>query len=106
MLKHDISFGPAPASSSVSFSCAIPSVPVSLIKPLNPRTSIESNHRDYIQRLLTMRPTELSKHAVELEKRSMQLTRAANREIDRKEALNINLAQPALERQQGSRFAK
>ncbi|CAM8919033.1 unnamed protein product [Rhodiola kirilowii] len=103
--RHGISFGPPPAG-SMNFPSASPSVPVSLIKPVNPRTSIESNHKDYIERLLKMTPAQLSKHAVELEKRSMQLTREENREIQRKAALDINLTQPASGHDQDTPFTK
>ncbi|PON90462.1 hypothetical protein TorRG33x02_137470 [Trema orientale] len=49
----------------------------------------ESDQRDYIQMLRCLSPHELSRHAVELEKRSMQLSVEEVREIQRMEALDI-----------------
>ncbi|KAJ7957970.1 Integral membrane protein hemolysin-III-like [Quillaja saponaria] len=49
----------------------------------------ESDHREYIQMLLHLSPIELSKHAIELEKRSMQLSVEEGKEIKRMQALYI-----------------
>ncbi|XP_030950935.1 uncharacterized protein LOC115974637 isoform X2 [Quercus lobata] len=47
------------------------------------------DQRDYIQRLCHLSPLELSRHAVELEKRSIQLSVEEVKEIERMKALNI-----------------
>lgn len=47
------------------------------------------DQRDYIQRLCHLSPLELSRHAVELEKRSIQLSVEEGKEIERMKALNI-----------------
>ncbi|KAJ9553793.1 hypothetical protein OSB04_017838 [Centaurea solstitialis] len=47
------------------------------------------NHRENIQLLLHLSPLELSKHAVELEKRAIQLTIEEGKEMQRVQALNI-----------------
>ncbi|XP_057776178.1 uncharacterized protein LOC130994975 [Salvia miltiorrhiza] len=49
----------------------------------------ESNQRDYTQTLMHLPPSELSKHAVELEKRAIQLTIEEGNEMQRMKALNI-----------------
>ncbi|KAF4388533.1 hypothetical protein CsatB_007977 [Cannabis sativa] len=49
----------------------------------------ESDQRDYIQMLFRLSPLELSRHAVELEKRSMQLSVEEAREIQRMRAMDI-----------------
>ncbi|XP_059636785.1 uncharacterized protein LOC132278901 [Cornus florida] len=49
----------------------------------------ESYQRDYIQVLLHITPTELSRHAIELEKRAIQLTVEEGKEMQRMKALNI-----------------
>nr|XP_043612681.1 uncharacterized protein LOC122584698 [Erigeron canadensis] len=48
-----------------------------------------SNNRENIQFLLRLSPSELSKHAVELEKRAIQLTIDEGKEMQRMQALNI-----------------
>ncbi|XP_042753639.1 uncharacterized protein LOC111878454 isoform X2 [Lactuca sativa] len=48
-----------------------------------------SNHRENIQLLLRLSPLELSRHAVELEKRAIQLTIEEGQEMQRMQALNI-----------------
>ncbi|KAI3517039.1 hypothetical protein L1887_16245 [Cichorium endivia] len=48
-----------------------------------------SNHRENIQLLLRLSPMELSRHAVELEKRAIQLTIEEGQEMQRMQALNI-----------------
>ncbi|XP_050267888.1 uncharacterized protein LOC126712563 isoform X2 [Quercus robur] len=47
------------------------------------------DQRDYIQRICHLSPLELSRHAVELEKRSIQLSVEEVKEIERMKALNI-----------------
>ncbi|KAL0432780.1 UNVERIFIED_CONTAM: hypothetical protein Slati_2612300 [Sesamum latifolium] len=54
----------------------------------------EANQREYTQMLLHLSPAELSKHAVELEKRAIQLTIEEGNEMQRMKALNI-LAKPS-----------
>ncbi|KAL3845881.1 hypothetical protein ACJIZ3_003284 [Penstemon smallii] len=49
----------------------------------------EDNQREYIQKLLHLSPAELSKHAVDLEKRAIQLTLEEGNEMQRKMSLNI-----------------
>ncbi|CAL5418576.1 unnamed protein product [Camellia sinensis] len=49
----------------------------------------ESNQRDYIQMLLKLSPAELSRHAVELEKKAIQLTVEEGKQMQRMKALNI-----------------
>ncbi|KAG6422938.1 hypothetical protein SASPL_113321 [Salvia splendens] len=49
----------------------------------------EARHRDYTQTLMHLPPSELSKHAVELEKRAIQLTIEEGNEMQRMKALNI-----------------
>ncbi|KAL6578265.1 hypothetical protein OROMI_010593 [Orobanche minor] len=49
----------------------------------------ETNQREYAQKLLRLSPSELSKHAVELEKRAIQLTIEEGNEMQRMKALNI-----------------
>ncbi|XP_073046363.1 uncharacterized protein [Primulina eburnea] len=49
----------------------------------------ESNQREYMQMLMHLSPAELSKHAVELEKRAIQLTMEEGNEMQRMKALNI-----------------
>lgn len=49
----------------------------------------EANQRDYTQTLMHLSPSELSKHAVELEKRAIQLTIEEGNEMQRMKALNI-----------------
>ncbi|KAK6116172.1 hypothetical protein DH2020_008441 [Rehmannia glutinosa] len=49
----------------------------------------EANQREYTQMLLHLSPSELSKHAVELEKRAIQLTIEEGNEMQRMKALNI-----------------
>lgn len=49
----------------------------------------EANQRDYTQTLMHLSPPELSKHAVELEKRAIQLTIEEGNEMQRMKALNI-----------------
>lgn len=49
----------------------------------------EANQTDYIQMLLRLSPTELSKHAVDLEKRAIQLTIEEGKEMQRVKALNV-----------------
>lgn len=56
-----------------------------------------SNHRDNIQSLLRLSPSELSRHAVELEKRAIQLTIEEGKEMQRMQALNI-LGKPSTTR--------
>ncbi|XP_062098099.1 uncharacterized protein LOC133803969 [Humulus lupulus] len=65
----------------------------------------ESDQRDYIQMLLCLSPLELSRHAVELEKRSMQLSVEEAREIQRMRTMDIlgtssNDRSPGFERSQ------
>ncbi|CAI9758026.1 unnamed protein product [Fraxinus pennsylvanica] len=49
----------------------------------------EANQMDRIQMLLHLSPLELSKHAVELEKRAIQLTIDEGKEMQRLKALNV-----------------
>ncbi|KAK4434122.1 hypothetical protein Salat_0574900 [Sesamum alatum] len=49
----------------------------------------EANQREYTQVLLHLSPAELSKHAVELEKRAIQLTIEEGNEMQRMKTLNI-----------------
>lgn len=49
----------------------------------------EANQRDYTQMLMHLSPSELSKHAVELEKKAIQLTIEEGNEMQRMKALNI-----------------
>lgn len=49
----------------------------------------DSDQREYIQTLRHLSPSELSRHAVELEKISMQLSVEEAKEIQRMMALNI-----------------
>lgn len=49
----------------------------------------ESNYSDYIQMLLHLSPSELSRHAVDLEKRAIQLAIDEGKEINRGKTLNI-----------------
>ncbi|PIN01666.1 hypothetical protein CDL12_25826 [Handroanthus impetiginosus] len=49
----------------------------------------ETNQTEYTQRLLHLSPAELSKHAVELEKKAIQLTIEEGNEMQRMKALNI-----------------
>ncbi|KAH6834911.1 hypothetical protein C2S53_003911 [Perilla frutescens var. hirtella] len=49
----------------------------------------EANQRDYTQMLIHLPPSELSKHAVELEKKAIQLTIEEGNEMQRMKALNI-----------------
>lgn len=49
----------------------------------------EANQRDYTQTLMHLSPSDLSKHAVELEKRAIQLTIEEGNEMQRMKALNI-----------------
>ncbi|XP_047977020.1 uncharacterized protein LOC125219166 [Salvia hispanica] len=49
----------------------------------------EAKQRDYTQTLMHLPPSELSKHAVELEKRAIQLTIEEGNEMQRMKALNI-----------------
>ncbi|MCD7445899.1 hypothetical protein HAX54_015625 [Datura stramonium] len=49
----------------------------------------EANQTDYIQMLLRLSPAELSKHAVDLEKRAIQLTIEEGKEMQRVKALNV-----------------
>ncbi|KAL2522278.1 uncharacterized protein Fot_26201 [Forsythia ovata] len=49
----------------------------------------EANQRDRIQMLLYLSPLELSKHAVELEKRAIQLTIDEGKEMQQMKVLNI-----------------
>ncbi|KAL7189810.1 hypothetical protein ACSBR1_039449 [Camellia fascicularis] len=49
----------------------------------------ESKQRDYIQMLLNLSPAELSRHAVELEKKAIQLTVEEGKQMQRMKALNI-----------------
>lgn len=49
----------------------------------------KTNQREYIQKLLNSSPAELSKHAVELEKRAIQLALEEGKEMQRMTALNI-----------------
>ncbi|KAL9999738.1 hypothetical protein Hdeb2414_s0025g00657151 [Helianthus debilis subsp. tardiflorus] len=48
-----------------------------------------SEYKDNIQLLLRLSPLELSRHAVELEKRAIQLTIEEGKEMQRMQALNI-----------------
>ncbi|PSR96408.1 hypothetical protein CEY00_Acc26460 [Actinidia chinensis var. chinensis] len=57
--------------------------------PMSLKERDESSRRDYIQMLLHLPPAELSRHAVELEKRAVQLTREEGKEIQRAKDLNI-----------------
>ncbi|KAL3619803.1 hypothetical protein CASFOL_034715 [Castilleja foliolosa] len=54
----------------------------------------ETKQKEYSKRLLHLSPLDLSKHAVELEKRAIQLTIEEGNEMQRMKALNI-LAKPA-----------
>ncbi|KAI3730265.1 hypothetical protein L1987_61434 [Smallanthus sonchifolius] len=56
-----------------------------------------SDHRENIQLLLRLSPLVLSKHAVELEKRAIQLTIEEGKEMQRMQALNI-LGKPSITR--------
>ncbi|KAI7740591.1 hypothetical protein M8C21_001532 [Ambrosia artemisiifolia] len=56
-----------------------------------------SDHRENMQLLVRLSPSELSKHAVELEKRAIQLTIEEGKEMQRMQALNI-LGKPSLTR--------
>ncbi|XP_076909143.1 uncharacterized protein LOC143566285 [Bidens hawaiensis] len=56
-----------------------------------------SDYRDNIQLLLRLSPAELSRHAVELEKRAIQLTIEEGKEMQRMQALNI-LGKPSITR--------
>ncbi|KAK9063983.1 hypothetical protein SSX86_017855 [Deinandra increscens subsp. villosa] len=56
-----------------------------------------SDHRENVQLLLRLSPMELSKHAVDLEKRAIQLTIEEGKEMQRMQALNI-LGKPSLTR--------
>ncbi|GJS02274.1 hypothetical protein Tco_0318782 [Tanacetum coccineum] len=56
-----------------------------------------SNHRENIQSLLRLSPLELSRHAVELENRAIQLTIEEGNEMQRMQALNI-LGKPSTTR--------
>ncbi|XP_076889870.1 uncharacterized protein LOC143540784 [Bidens hawaiensis] len=56
-----------------------------------------SDHRENIQLLMRLSPSELSKHAVELEKRAIQLTIEEGKEMQRMQALNI-LGKPPITR--------
>ncbi|XP_073158120.1 uncharacterized protein [Henckelia pumila] len=49
----------------------------------------ETNQREYMQTLMHLSPAELSKHAVDLEKRAIQLTMEEGNEMQRMKALNI-----------------
>ncbi|CAA0842006.1 Unknown protein [Striga hermonthica] len=49
----------------------------------------ETSQREYTQRLLHLPPSELSKHAVELEKRAIQLTIEEGNEMQRMRAMDI-----------------
>ncbi|XP_055835884.1 uncharacterized protein LOC129904346 [Solanum dulcamara] len=49
----------------------------------------EANQADYIQMLLRVSPPELSRHAVDLEKRAIQLTIEEGKEMQRVKALNV-----------------
>ncbi|EYU36565.1 hypothetical protein MIMGU_mgv1a010636mg [Erythranthe guttata] len=49
----------------------------------------EANQREYTQMLLRLSPSDLSKHAVELEKRAIQLTVEEGSEMRRMKTLNI-----------------
>ncbi|VFQ81468.1 unnamed protein product [Cuscuta campestris] len=49
----------------------------------------ESDYNDYIQMLLHLSPSELSRHAVDLEKRAIQLAIDEGKEINRGKTLNI-----------------
>ncbi|KAL1535166.1 hypothetical protein AAHA92_31251 [Salvia divinorum] len=49
----------------------------------------EANQRDYTQTLMHLPPSELSKQAVELEKRAIQLTIEEGNEMQRMKAMNI-----------------
>ncbi|KAL4575386.1 hypothetical protein LXL04_022229 [Taraxacum kok-saghyz] len=48
-----------------------------------------SNHKENLQLLLRLSPVELSRHAVELEKRAIQLTIEEGQEMQRMQALNV-----------------
>ncbi|KAL1561496.1 hypothetical protein AAHA92_04190 [Salvia divinorum] len=54
----------------------------------------EAKQRDYTQMLMHLPPSELSKHAVELEKRAIQLTIEEGNEMQRMKALNIFIKPP------------
>ncbi|KAJ0763982.1 hypothetical protein HanPI659440_Chr08g0287051 [Helianthus annuus] len=56
-----------------------------------------SDHREHTQLLVRLSPSELCKHAVELEKRAIQLTIEEGKEMERMQALNI-LGTPLLTR--------
>ncbi|KAF3659572.1 hypothetical protein T459_13487 [Capsicum annuum] len=49
----------------------------------------EANQADYLQMLLRLSPPELSKHAVDLEKRAIQLTIEEGKEMQRVKTLNV-----------------
>ncbi|GKV23882.1 hypothetical protein SLEP1_g33564 [Rubroshorea leprosula] len=49
----------------------------------------QSNQEDYVQMLRSLSSVELSRHAVELEKRSIQLTLEEAKEMDRVALLNV-----------------
>ncbi|XP_075516741.1 uncharacterized protein LOC142551402 [Primulina tabacum] len=49
----------------------------------------DTDQREYMQMLMHLSPAELSKHAVELEKRAIQLTMEEGNEMQRMKALNI-----------------
>ncbi|CAA2970290.1 Hypothetical predicted protein [Olea europaea subsp. europaea] len=49
----------------------------------------KTNPKEYIQKLLNLSPAELSKHAVELEKRAIQLALEEGKEMQWMNALNI-----------------
>ncbi|XP_071733034.1 uncharacterized protein [Rutidosis leptorrhynchoides] len=55
-----------------------------------------SNNRENIELLMRLSPSELSRHAVDLEKRAIQLTIEEGKEMQRMQALNIleSLRQP------------
>ncbi|KAI7740918.1 hypothetical protein M8C21_033045 [Ambrosia artemisiifolia] len=57
----------------------------------------KSDYRDNIQSLLHLSPLELSRHAVELEKRAIHLTIEEGKEMQRMQALNI-LGKPSITR--------
>lgn len=106
-------FAPMPMPSLMTLSSRGPSIPSSLAKPTVPnlvdskvvdeqkrrdrflrlqqllKQRDESNQQEYIQMLLGLAPSELSRYAVELEKRSIQLTFDEGKEIQRMKVLNI-----------------
>ncbi|KAJ8538183.1 hypothetical protein K7X08_014723 [Anisodus acutangulus] len=55
----------------------------------------EANQTDYVQMLLRLSPAELSRHAVDLEKRAIQLTIEEGKEMQRVKGLNV-LGKPSL----------